>query len=57
MPKRELTGEEAFKRAVDFSEKYVQRSPYDFFPEPEVVTEVQKGLGENERLYGFRYCP
>ena len=31
---------------------------YDyFFPEPEVVTEVQKGLGENERLHGFRYCP
>ena len=57
MPRRELTEEEAFKRAVDFSEKYVQRSRYDFFPEPEVVTEVQKGLGENERLYGFRYCP
>ena len=57
MPRRQLTDEEAFKRAVDFSEKYVQRSPYDFFPEPEVVTEVQKGLGENERLHGFRYCP
>ena len=57
MPRRELTEEEAFKRAVDFSEKYVQRSPYDLFPEPEVVTEVQKGLGENERLYSFRYCP
>ena len=57
MPRRELTEEEAFKRAVDFSEKYVQRSSYDFFPEPEVVTEVQKGLGENERLHGFRYCP
>ena len=57
MPRRELTEEEAFKRAVDFSEKYVQRSPYDFFPEPEVVTEVQKGLGENEQFHGFRYCP
>ena len=57
MPRRELTDEEAFKRAVDFSEKYVERSQYDFFPEPEVVTEVQKGLGENERLHGFRYCP
>ena len=57
MPRRELTEEEAFKRAVDFSEKYVQRSSYDLFPETEVVTEVQMGLGENERLYGFRYCP
>ena len=57
MPKRELTEEQALQRAVDFSEKYVKRSPYAFFPESEVVTEVQKGLGENERLHGYRYCP
>ena len=57
MPKRKLTEEEAFGRAVEFSEKYVRRGPYRFFPESEVVTEVQKGLGENERVYGFRYCP
>ena len=57
MPKRELTQEEAFKRAVDFSDKYVKRGPYEFFPEPEVVKEVQVGLGENERLFGYRYCP
>ena len=57
MPKRELTEEEAFRRAVDFSEKYVKRGPYEFFPEPEVVKEVQVGLGENERLSGYRYCP
>ena len=57
MPKRELTEEQALRRAVDFSEKYVQRGPYAFFPESEVVAEVQKGLGENERLYGYRYCP
>ena len=57
MPRRVLTEDEAFRRAVEFSEKYVQRSEYAFFPEPEVVSEVQKGLGENERVYGFRYCP
>ena len=57
MPKRELTEEEALRRAVNFSDKYVQRGPYEFFPEPTVVEEVQKGLGENERLYGYRYCP
>ncbi len=57
MPKRELTEEEGLRRAIDFSEKYVQSSPYEFFPEPEVVQEVQKGLGENERLQGYRYCP
>ncbi len=55
--KRELTEEEALQRAVKFSEQYVQRGPYEFFPEPEVVEEVQKGLGENERLQGYRYCP
>ena len=55
--KRELTEEEALQRAGKFSERYVQRGPYEFFPEPEVVEEVQKGLGENERLQGYRYCP
>ena len=55
--KRELTEEEALQRAVKFSERYVQRGPYEFFPEPEVVEEVQMGLGENERLQGYRYCP
>ena len=55
--KRELTEEEALQRAVKFSERYVQRGPYEFFPEPEVVEEVQKGLGENERLQGYHYCP
>ena len=57
MPRRELTEDEAFERAVNFSDRYVARGPYSFFPEPEVVTEVQKGLGENERTLGYRYCP
>ena len=57
MPRRELTEEEAFERAVKFSDRYVARGPYRFFPVPEVVAEVQKGLGENERTSGYRYCP
>ncbi|MCL0029067.1 hypothetical protein M1N23_02850 [Dehalococcoidia bacterium] len=57
MPRREITEEEAFERAVGFSNRYVTRGPYRFFPEPEVVAEVQKGLGKNERVYGYRYCP
>ena len=57
MPRRDLTEEEAFERAVKFSDRYVSRGPYRFFPEAEVVAEVQKGLGENERTYGYRYCP
>ena len=56
MPK-ELTNEEGFDRAVNFSERYVRRGPYEFFPEPEVVRVVQEGLGENEAKHGYRYCP
>jgi len=54
---RELTEGESLQRAIDFSEKYVQRGSYEFFPDPEVVRTVQDGLGENERKYGYRYCP
>ena len=57
MPRRELSEEEALERAVKFSERYVSRGPYRFFPVEEVVAEVQKGLGENERTAGYRYCP
>ena len=54
---RELSEEEALERAVKFSERYVSIGPYEFFPEPEVVQEVQRGLAENEREQGYRYCP
>jgi len=57
MTKTPMSPEDAFKRAIEFSNKYVNRGPYEFFPDSEVVTEVQKGLGENERLHGYRYCP
>ena len=53
----ELTNEEALERAKKFSERYVARGPYEFFPEPEVVQVVQEGLGENEKDHGYRYCP
>ena len=54
---RKLTEQEAFDRAAKFSERYVERGPYEFFPDAEVVRLVQQGLGENEREYGYRYCP
>ena len=54
---RQMTEEEAFQRAVSFSEKYVQRGPYAFFPDSEVVRVVQEGLAENELKYAYRYCP
>ncbi len=54
---RKLTLDQALKGAKSFSEKYVERGPYEFFPEPEVVEVVQQGLAENQVKYGYRYCP
>ena len=55
--KHKHTLEQAIDGAKHFSEKYVERSPYAFFPEPEVVEIVQRGLAENEVKNGYRYCP
>ncbi len=57
MPKKEMSESEALKSAIKFSNKYVDRGPYEFFPEKEVVKEVQKGLADNHRVKGYRYCP
>ena len=54
---RKLTYDQAFQGAKNFSEKYVERGPYEFFPEPEVVEVVQQGLAENQVNHGYRYCP
>tara|TARA_B100000745_G_C20012634_1_gene344085 strand:- start:61 stop:231 length:171 start_codon:yes stop_codon:yes gene_type:complete len=56
MPK-DMSDEEALQSAVKFSERYVDRGPYEFFPEKEIVEEVQKGLAQNHRVEGYRYCP
>ena len=49
--------EEALAGAKDFSEKYVARGAYEFFPDAEVVEIVQQGLAENQIKDGYRYCP
>ncbi len=54
---RKLTFDQAFQGAKTFSEKYVERGPYEFFPEAEVVEVVQRGLAENQISHGYRYCP
>ena len=40
MPK-DMSDEEALESAVKFSNRYVEKGPYEFFPEKEVVAEVQ----------------
>ena len=54
---KKMSESEAFESAIKFSERYVERGPYEFFPEAEVVQEVQKGLADNHRIEGYRYCP
>lgn len=57
MTDSKLTQEQALAGAKDFSEKYIARGAYEFFPEPEVVEVVQQGLAENQVKNGYRYCP
>ena len=54
---QKLSFEKAMDGTIKFSEKYVERGSYEFFPDKEVVTLVQKGLAENQVQYGYRYCP
>ena len=54
---RKKSFDEALQGAKRMSEKYVARGPYFFFPDPEIVEIVQRGLAENELKYGKRYCP
>jgi ferredoxin-thioredoxin reductase catalytic subunit len=56
MPK-EITFEQALVRAKRMSEKYVERGAYQFFPLPEIVDEVQRGLAKNLVKFGHLYCP
>ena len=56
MPK-EITFDKALARAKRMSERYVEKGPYEFFPMPEIVEEVQGGLAKNLVQHGHLYCP
>jgi ferredoxin-thioredoxin reductase catalytic subunit len=56
MPK-EITFDEALARARRMSERYVEKGPYQFFPLPDIVDAVQKGLAKNLVEQGHLYCP
>ena len=56
MPK-EITFDEALTRAKRMSERYVEKGPYEFFPLPEIVKEVQGGLAKNLVEHGHLFCP
>jgi len=54
---KEIAFEEALARAKRMSERYVEKGPYEFFPMPEIVEEVQKGLAKNLVNHGRLFCP
>jgi hypothetical protein len=55
LPPEKIT--KSYNGAVRMSEKYVEKGPYEFFPDKMTVELVQRGLAKNELLYGKRYCP
>ena len=57
MTGKKLSYEKALEGTIKFSEKYVERGEYEFFPEEEVVKLVQEGLAQNQVDEGYRYCP
>jgi ferredoxin-thioredoxin reductase catalytic subunit len=57
MTRKKLTYEQALEGTIKFSEKYVERGEYEFYPEKEVVKLVQEGLARNQVDEGYRYCP
>jgi ferredoxin-thioredoxin reductase catalytic subunit len=42
---------------LEFCKKYAARSGFALNPNSKIVMLVIRGLLENERKYGFRYCP
>jgi ferredoxin-thioredoxin reductase catalytic subunit len=54
---KEITFDKALARAKRMSERYVEKGPYQFFPLPEIVDEVQKGLAKNLVEQGHLFCP
>jgi ferredoxin-thioredoxin reductase catalytic subunit len=57
MADKKITFEEALQRAKRMSERYVERGPYRFFPQQEIVEEVQRGLAKNLVEHGRLFCP
>ncbi|HEY8077869.1 MAG TPA: ferredoxin-thioredoxin reductase catalytic domain-containing protein [Labilithrix sp.] len=49
--------EAALRRARKFVATYVEKGPYELYPEPEVVENVVVGLAENLVAHGRMYCP
>jgi ferredoxin-thioredoxin reductase catalytic subunit len=49
--------EAALRRARKLVATYVEKGPYELYPEAEVVDKVVRGLAENLVAHGRMYCP
>jgi ferredoxin-thioredoxin reductase catalytic subunit len=47
----------ALERARKFVATYIEKGPYELYPEAEVVENVVRGLAENLAAHGRMYCP
>jgi ferredoxin-thioredoxin reductase catalytic subunit len=45
------------EEVLKLSEKYAEQSGLKLNPDTKHVEKIIKGLVENEKKYGFRYCP
>ena len=55
--KKRKTLDQALIGAVKMSEGYVRKGSYEFYPDPDIVDVIQRGLAKNEVEHGYRYCP
>jgi len=49
--------EEKVEKIIEGYKKYAQQNGFQLNPNKKVVEGIVKGLLENEKKYGFRYCP
>lgn len=47
----------ALARVRKFVSTYVEKGPFELYPEPEVVENVVQGLADNLARHGRMYCP
>ena len=51
---RDMTSEQ---QLLELSRKYAEKAGFRLNPNQEILDTVIKGLIENEKKHGFRYCP
>jgi ferredoxin-thioredoxin reductase catalytic subunit len=45
------------KQLIEISKKYAESQDFKLNPDKKTLDRIIKGLLENEKKYGFKYCP